>query len=42
MGGFDALTVHRTTLTIWQLAPGSSTWLADQAINVPIQFGSSG
>lgn len=41
-GGFDALAVHRTRLTIWQLAPGSRTWAATQTINVPIQFGSSG
>jgi hypothetical protein len=41
-GGFDALAVHRTTLTIWQLAPGSTAWLTTQAITVPIQFGSSG
>jgi hypothetical protein len=41
-GGFDALAVHHTTLTIWQLAPGSTTWLTTQAITVPIQFGSSG
>ena len=38
-GGFDALAVPRTTLTIWRLAAGSAT---TQAINVPIQFGSSG
>ena len=25
-GGWDALTVHRTKLTIWQLAPGARTW----------------
>jgi hypothetical protein len=41
-GGFDALAVHRTTLTIWQLAPRSAAWTAAQAIKVPIQFGSSG
>lgn len=41
-GGFDALTVHRTRLTVWQLAAGSATWRATQVLNVPIQFGSSG
>ncbi|MDR3033500.1 MAG: hypothetical protein LBV78_10405 [Kitasatospora sp.] len=41
-GGFDALAVHRTRLTIWQLSPGATAWHATQAINVPIQFGSSG
>jgi hypothetical protein len=41
-GGFDALAVHRTTLTVWQLAPGSTTWRTTQTVNVPIQFGSSG
>ena len=40
-GGFDALAVHRTKLTVWQLAPGSAAWAKAQAINVPIQFGSS-
>ena len=41
-GGWDALAVHRTKLTIWQLTPGARTWAATQAITVPIQFGSSG
>ncbi|HEV3293320.1 MAG TPA: hypothetical protein VG123_30445 [Streptosporangiaceae bacterium] len=41
-GGFDALAVHGTRLTVWQLAAGSATWHTTQAINVPIQFGSSG
>jgi hypothetical protein len=41
-GGFDALAVHRTRLTVWQLGPGSATWRATQVLNVPIQFGSSG
>jgi hypothetical protein len=40
--GFDALAVHRTRLTVWQLAAGSATWRITQAINVPVQFGSSG
>ena len=41
-GGFDALAVHRTRLTIWQLGPGTNAWRATQAMNVPVQFGSSG
>ena len=40
-GGFTALAAGRTTMTIWQLAPGSAAWAKEQAINVPIQFGSS-
>jgi hypothetical protein len=41
-GGWEALTVHRTKLTVWQLAPGTQTWATAQVITVPIQFGSSG
>jgi hypothetical protein len=41
-GGIDALAVHRTRLTIWQLTQGSTAWTATQVITVPIQFGSSG
>jgi hypothetical protein len=41
-GGWDALTVHRTRLTIWRLTSGAAAWAAVQTINVPIQFGSSG
>jgi hypothetical protein len=41
-GGFDALAVHRTRLTVWQLGPGTAAWRATQAMNVPVQFGSSG
>jgi hypothetical protein len=41
-GGFDALAVHRTRLTVWQLAPGTPAWRATQAMNVPVEFGSSG
>ena len=40
-GGFDALATKRTTMTIWQVAPGSAAWAKAQAISVPIQFGSS-
>jgi hypothetical protein len=41
-GGWDALAVHSTKLTVWQLPPGGATWAATQTINVPIEFGSSG
>jgi hypothetical protein len=41
-GGFDALAVHRTRLTVWQLWPGTAGWRATQTMNVPVQFGSSG
>ena len=41
-GGFDALAVHRTTLTVWQLGPGATAWQTTQVMNVPVQFGSSG
>ena len=41
-GSADALAVHGGTLTVWQLAPGGSTWAKIQVINVPIQYGSSG
>jgi hypothetical protein len=37
----DALAVHRGTLTVWHLAPGATAWAMAQAINVPIQYGSS-
>ena len=40
--GWDALAVHGTRLTIWQLAPGARAWATTQTITVPIQFGSSG
>jgi hypothetical protein len=41
-GGWDALAVHSTRLTIWQLRPGRTAWAAIQTISVFIQFGSSG
>jgi hypothetical protein len=40
-GGWDALAVHRATLTVWRLAPAARAWAATQAIHVPIQYGSS-
>ena len=41
-GGWDALAVHGTRLTVWQLPPGHTAWAAAQTISVFIQFGSSG
>ncbi len=41
-GGFDALAVHSTKLTVWHLAARSPAWDTTQTITVPIQFGSSG
>jgi hypothetical protein len=41
-GGWEALTVHQTRLTVWRLAPGAQGWVAGQVIRVPIVFGSSG
>jgi hypothetical protein len=41
-GGWDALAVHSTRLTVWQLPPGRTAWAATQTISVFIQFGSSG
>ena len=41
-GGFDALAVRRTRLTIWRLRSGATAWHTTQVINVSIQFGSSG
>jgi len=40
-GLVDALAVHGGTLTVWQLAPGATTWTQTQVIKVPIQYGSS-
>jgi hypothetical protein len=41
-GGWDALAVHTTRLTVWRLPPGRTAWAASQTISVFIQFGSSG
>ena len=40
-GGFDALAVHRTKMTVWRLTLGSAAWASTQVIDVPIQLGSS-
>jgi hypothetical protein len=39
-GGYDALAVAGSKLTVWQLAAGA--WTKVQVINVPISYGSSG
>ncbi len=41
-GGWDALAVHSTKLTVWQIPPGGAAWAATQTISVPIEFVSSG
>jgi hypothetical protein len=40
-GTADALAVRGGTLTVWQHAPGGTTWAKIQVINVPIPYGSS-
>ena len=40
-GAFDALAVVGATLIVYRLTP-AGTWTRTQAINVPIQYGSSG
>ncbi len=37
----DALAVNDTAFADWLLSPGSRHWVKGQAINVPIEFGSS-
>jgi hypothetical protein len=39
-GGYDALAVSGSVLTVWRLA--AAAWTKVQAINVPIEYGSSG
>ena len=41
-GGWEALAVHGTRLTIWQAAPGAPVWSSAQIIKVPVPYGSSG
>jgi hypothetical protein len=41
-GGWDALAVHRATLTVWRLPPAARAWAVTQVSHVPIQYGSSG
>jgi hypothetical protein len=40
-GGFDALAVSGSKLTVWRLSPGATGWTTAQVINVPIEYGSS-
>ncbi|MCW2935448.1 MAG: hypothetical protein JWM19_6410 [Actinomycetia bacterium] len=40
-GGFDALAVSGSKLTVWRLSPGTTAWTTAQVINVPIEYGSS-
>jgi photosystem II stability/assembly factor-like uncharacterized protein len=40
-GTTDALAANGSTLTAWQLSPGSPAWAKTQVITVPIQYGSS-
>lgn len=40
-GAIDALAVSGDTLAVWRLAPGATTWSPAEAINVPVQTGSS-
>jgi hypothetical protein len=41
-GGWDALAVNSTKLTVWHLPPSGAAWAPTQTISVPIAFGSSG
>ena len=41
VGTIDALAADGSSLTVWQLGPGSAAWARTQAIKVPIQYGSS-
>jgi hypothetical protein len=40
-GQAEALASHRSLLTVWATGPASPGWSREQAINVPIQYGSS-
>ncbi|MGA9834178.1 MAG: hypothetical protein WBQ71_23935, partial [Trebonia sp.] len=40
-GQVEALASHGSVLTVWAAGPASSAWAREQAINVPIQYGSS-
>jgi len=39
-GGYEALAVDRSSLTVWRLDRGA--WVPVQQLTVPIQYGSSG
>jgi hypothetical protein len=40
-GAVDALVPSGATLTVWRLVSGAAAWSKVQAINVPVQYGSS-
>lgn len=40
-GQVEALASHESVLTVWTAGPASTGWVREQAINVPIQYGSS-
>jgi hypothetical protein len=40
-GQAEALASHGSVLTVWGAGPASAGWVKEQAINVPIQYGSS-
>ena len=40
-GGFDALAVSGSKLTVWRLGQGTTAWTTTQVITVPIEYGSS-
>jgi hypothetical protein len=40
-GGYDALAVSGSRLTVWRLGAAAAAWAKVQVINVPIQYGSS-
>ena len=41
-GGYDALAVSGSRLTVWRLGATATAWAQVQVINVPIEYGSSG
>ena len=40
-GGFDALAVSGSKLTVWRLSAGTTAWTKTQVVTVPIEYGSS-
>jgi hypothetical protein len=40
-GTVDALAVHNVFLTVWALSSGTGSWVKNQVLDVPVQFGSS-
>ncbi len=41
-GTLDALAVHHSVLSVWQLGQGAAAWAKTQTMKVPILYGSSG